>query len=399
MNTSRAVLVAALTLAGGARAAGISLDAHGGRATGLATAVTAQIDDPSAVFYNPAGLLHTEGLQVLAGDTLIVPRVRFDSKTSGLSTTNEFSISPPPYAFASFKPSKDLALGFGVFTHYGASASWPDEWEHRFRSLRSQLATYYFNPEVAYRVLPRVRLGVGFQAVRGTLRIERRLNFVDTEGTVVLSGAGWGYGFNAGVQVDILPEKLAFGLSYRSVATVDFRGGATFENIPRELSGTLKDQPIESTIRTPDTVFAGVSYRVTPELLLAADVNWYRWSNVPDITFVFEDAALTQKVPKRWRNSFNYHLGAEYRLLPELALRLGAVYDPTPSPVDTLTPDLPDSNRLKGTLGAGYTRGRLNLDLGYQFVLVDGLESTAPGYEGRYSGSAHVLGLSIGYRL
>ncbi len=108
-------------------------------------------------------------------------------------------------------------------------------------------------------------------------------------------------------------------------------------------------------------------------------MNWYHWANVPDITFVVEDLSRTQKLPKRWQNTFNYHLGAKYQLKPELALRLGAVYDPTPSPADTLTPDRPDANRLKGSLGVGYVRGRMNVDLGYQLVLVNGQETTAPG--------------------
>jgi long-chain fatty acid transport protein len=82
------------------------------------------------------------------------------------------------------------------------------------------------------------------------------------------------------------------------------------------------------------------------------------------ITVDFEDPSLSQNLLKRWHDTVNFHLGGEYRWSPALALRLGAVYDPTPSPLDTLTPDLPDSNRLKITAGAGYTHERFHADVG-----------------------------------
>lgn len=398
MSLPRLALLSALTLAGGAHAAGFAVDTHGGRATGMATAVTAHIGDPSAVFYNPAGLLHTEELQLVVGDTLILPKLEFTAKDTGTRTATGRIVSPPPHLYATARLGDTLAAGFGVFTQYGSTSNWPEDWEHRFRSLRSKLATYFLNPEIAWRPHQRVRLGAGVQVVRATVAIERKLDFVDTEGTVSLGGAGWGLGFNAGLQVDVIPERVAVGLAYRSSAALAFTGRAHFDNIPKELANTLRDQPLRTTVKTPDTAFAGVSVRPLAGLVLAADVNYYRWSNLPDITIDFEDDGLDQRLPKRWRDTFNYHLGAEYQLLPVLALRAGAVYDPTPSPVDTLTPDLPDSTRLKGAVGVGYTRDRLQLDLGYQVVLLRPVDSSAPGFEGRYNGRAHVVSLSIGYR-
>jgi long-chain fatty acid transport protein len=398
MIMPRLALLSALALAGSAHAAGFAVDTHGGRATGMATAVASHISDPSAVFYNPAGLLHTDELQLVLGDTVILPKLEFTSRETGVRTATGPIVSPPPHFYATARLGDDLAAGFGVFTQYGSTSNWPEDWEHRFRSLRSKLATYFLNPEAAWRPHERVRLGAGLQVVRATVEIERKLGFVDTEGSVFLSGGGWGLGFNAGLQVDVVPKLIEVGLAYRSSAALKFTGRAHFEDIPLELANTLRDQSLRTTVRTPDTAFAGVSVRPFSGLLLAADVNYYRWSNLPEIAIDFEDEALNQRLPKKWSDTFNYHLGAEYQLLPEIALRAGAVYDPTPSPEDTLTPDLPDSNRLKGAVGVGYTRDRLQLDLGYQIVLLRPVESSAPGYEGRYNGRAHVVSLSIGYR-
>ncbi|HEX6201760.1 MAG TPA: hypothetical protein VF100_02080, partial [Thermoanaerobaculia bacterium] len=63
-----AALVAALLLpAPPAAASGFDDFLHGGRATGQAGAFVARAADPSAVRYNPAGIVHTQGWELQAG--------------------------------------------------------------------------------------------------------------------------------------------------------------------------------------------------------------------------------------------------------------------------------------------------------------------------------------------
>ena len=56
-----------------ANAAGTALDVQGGRATGMAGATTAFIDDASAIYFNPAGMANGKGLDAQAGVNLIAP--------------------------------------------------------------------------------------------------------------------------------------------------------------------------------------------------------------------------------------------------------------------------------------------------------------------------------------
>jgi long-chain fatty acid transport protein len=79
-------------------------------------------------------------------------------------------------------------------------------------------------------------------------------------------------------------------------------------------------------------------------------------------------------------------------------LRLGFVHDPTPSPADTLTPDLPDATRLKFSAGVGYhCRCGIAADVGYQFVYLLPQRSLAYALPGQYSGTAHVAALTLAY--
>ena len=60
-----------------AQAGAFSIFEHGARAMGRASAFVAAPDDPSAIFFNPAGLAYLEGTQAYLGATLIVPVGKF----------------------------------------------------------------------------------------------------------------------------------------------------------------------------------------------------------------------------------------------------------------------------------------------------------------------------------
>ena len=380
--------------------AGFKLDLHGARATGMGAAVTAFIDDPSALYYNPAGISGRSGFQVQAGVHLIVPMLNFTHAADGDVTSSPLGVSPPPHAHLTFGITDDLAIGVGVFSPFGASGNWPLDWEGRFKAQRSSLQMFDINPTLAYRIHPRLKLGVGFNAVRGTVMIERALNFVDSEGAVSLGGGTWGFGWNVGAQIEVVEKRLFFGASYRSPVTMKFEGNAHFSNIPVEFANRLKDQPIKAQVILPQQANFGLTLQPMDSLRLSLDAHYVEWSSFTELAIEFENPDLTVPLKKGWIDQVSVHVGGEYNVTKSVAVRLGFVYDPTPSPRGTLTPDLPDSTRLKITAGVGWQhQSGFGIDVGYQFVVLTGADSTAPGFQGRYAGTAQVLGLTLGYKM
>lgn len=386
-------------LAAPALASGFRLETHHARAAGMGIAVTALTDDASAIVYNPAGLAGRKGLDVQAGLSLVVPSIVFTSDATGASTQTLTRVSTPINVNASFGLTEDLAVGLGVFNPFGAGATWPAAWEGRGRALTSNVQTFAFNPTVAYRVHPRFRIGAGVQVLRGTVGIERGLSFVDAEGKVSLGGDAWGLGWNAGVQGTLVDDRLSYGFTWRSSVPLTFSGRAHFDGVPPEFQGRLSDQPITASVTMPDVATVGLGFLATPRLKLGLDVNFVTWSSFRQLFIDFASADLDNPLPKRWRDTMSVHLGAEYDVTSRLQARLGFVYDQTATPTDTLTPDLPDAQRVRFCAGAGYRFAfGLSLDVGYQFVLLLPQRSTAPGFSGTYSGGAQVVGLNAGYR-
>jgi long-chain fatty acid transport protein len=371
------------------------VDVHGGRATGMAAAVTAMIDDASGVFYNPAGLAQGKGLDLEIGDTVIVPAFKFEDP-AGVTTDGSKKPIPPPHFYASYGLTEEVTFGIGVFSPYGLVVEWPQGWDGRFQSARSELDTFYINPEVAVRATPWLRVGAGLQIVRAIAQLDRALNYIDSEGATHLAGGGWGVGGNAGVQVEAIPETLSFGATYRSLVNVDITGNSHFSGTPTNLQTLLQDQPVSTTAHLPQSISLGVAVRPFSRLRLSFNADYTGWQSIHELLIIFQNPTLNTYLPKRWKHTWNYHLGGEYELTDQWRLRGGILIDPTPSPVDTITPDLPDADRVNIALGGGYRWRNFRIDAGYQLVVITSVTSTAPAWPGKYSGVANLLSLTLG---
>jgi long-chain fatty acid transport protein len=394
------IAVLSVGIAGRAWAAGFALDVLSARATGMAAAVTAFIDDAQAAFYNPAGLAQGRGLDVRLGLTPIVPSFSFQSDNTGATTSAILRVTPPPHVYASYGITDQLSVGLGFYTPYGLVVPWPRGWEGNYLSIFSDLKTYYFTPEVAYRIVDRVRLGAGVQIVRATVQLKREIRLPDSSLALAeLAGGTWAVGYIAGVQIDLVPSVLTFGATWRSTANGDINGRAHFSSVPPSLQNTLKDQNASTHLNLPGTIALGLAYLGVEKLKLSFEMDYYSWQVFGRLAVNFEDPSLNTLSPKNWTHTWNYHLGAEYALNSQWRLRGGLMYDPTPSPQDTISPELPDANRVNIAAGAGYQWDKFAVDAGYQLVVITHATTTLPQLPGTYSGVANLLSVTFGFHL
>ena len=404
MNRSFLVVTSAvavgLSFAHDSWAAGTAVNVQSARATGMASAVTAMIDDSSAIYYNPAGIAQGKGINVLVGDTLIKPSFSFRSATTGNSASTS-GVVTPFHLYATGGLTENLSAGVGVFSPFGTTVKWPSNWEGRSLATQSSQATFYINPTVAYRIGP-LRIGGGLQIVRSTLDLQRKIVFPDQEGSSEVGADSWGVGANFGAQVEAVRQYLSFGVHYRSAVKLNFTGNVHFDNIPASFVGTIHDQRMSTSLVEPDSLAFGIASRPIPPLVLDLDLVWFGWSKLHSIDTNFPDDAsgtLASSQLKNWKNVFNVHFGGEAKVADAWRIRAGTLYDPTPSPADTLTPELLDTNRLNLALGGSYVhKSGFHIDLGYQLILLFKKTSTAPQLPGEYHGGrVDILGVSVGY--
>ena len=134
-------------------------------------AFSAQADDPSAIYYNPAGMTQLPGIQTSGGVQFVNPNVEF-TNSMGESTTNEvpalIGLPPPAQLFitASLKdldvrPLQNVSLGFALLNLFGFGTKYPEDSPLNTSVIRAQLPLLDFKPTAAYRFSDILSVGLG----------------------------------------------------------------------------------------------------------------------------------------------------------------------------------------------------------------------------------------------
>ena len=406
-----ALTIAVLVLASGNLiAGGYQINEHGARGMAQGGAFAARALDPSAIFYNAAGIGFLSGAHLQLGSTLIFPSTTFRGPlqfNSNDETKQVKNVFYPSTLYGTYSlDEQGLAFGLGVFNPYGLGSEWPADWVGRGITTKITLQTFYINPTVAYRVLPNLSIGAGFDFVYGNAVLQRKILDFSPEGEVKLDGSGTGVGFNAGVIYKPI-EMLSLGISYRSQVKLKLKGTTTF-TVPSQLQPLFPGGDANVELKPPATLFAGVA--ATPytsgdqKLTVEFDYQWTGWSAYDTLSVKFDQHTTAQQdlvSPKNYEDSYMLRIGAEYEC-SDWAFRVGYIYDKTPDPDPSLDPLLPDANRSDFSIGVGYkVTPNLTIDAAYMFIAFQNrsvpLGTTIIGFDGAYSSTANLFALSLGY--
>ncbi len=350
-----AACAAAALVSPRAAASGFNIDEQSARATGRAGAIVASTRNASAIYYNPAGLGHTQGLSFELGTSVVAPSTSFVSESTGALTEADTQVFPLPHAYASYRANELVVLGIGVNAPYGLALEWPTDSPGRAIVREAELRTFFVMPVIAFdasEVAPGLSFGIGPDFVPSSVRLERDILFGEDTATVALGGNGFGVGGRAGISYRPPSLPVSFGLTYRSPVQLDFSGDADFDASPEYRASLPPDGPATTGVRLPASVAAGIALRPVPEWELETDVNWRGWSSYD--TLVIELPAGEQSVAERnWDDAITLRIGTEYTFAQRWTARAGFIWDQTPVPDDTLDFQLPDANRIDVTLGFG----------------------------------------------
>ena len=424
MRSLAAAVLLGAAAAGPAQAAGFGIYEQGARAMGGAGAYTARVDDPSAMYFNPAGLAHLDAPSLLVSPNLIHYKSEFagSAPAPGFGVTEETKgqVFPPFSIYYAQRVSSKVAAGLGVFNPYGLQVEWrdPAAFTGRTISTTSRITPFYFVPTVAWAPSPQWRVGAGANLVLSTVELRRGLQAynpiddrTDDIGRVVLeSDRGFGAGFNAGVQW-WPSERMRWGLTYRGRVDIDYEGSADFTQVSSGnpafdaavAASFPPDQAIETAVAFPAQVSLGVARHFTDAWSAELDVNWTPWSSFDrlDVTFA-ETPSRNLSIVEEWKDAWNVRAGVEHRGdagASPWAWRAGWYYDESPQPTEGVGPLLPDANRHGVSGGLGWRGEKTALDAYLLFVLA-GERSTEginrDGYDGTYKSRSVVGGVSLG---
>ena len=123
--------------------AGFALFEHGSRAVGLGGAFGATADDPTAIYFNPAGIAFLQGTQFALGTELITESDTFTGANpypgQGYSVDMKKQIFALPELYLTGELTPDLHWGIGAYAPFGLGTWWPDEYAGKYISKRVTL--------------------------------------------------------------------------------------------------------------------------------------------------------------------------------------------------------------------------------------------------------------------
>lgn len=432
-------------------AGGFALSGVGSRATAMGGAYRGLSDDPSAMFWNPAGLGFMDENSVALGGTFILPSSTWDptgrpiSGIPGYSAKEyeaEKSLRTFPTILGLMAKNPKFKYGLGVYVPYGLGTTWdayniaangqtyttgfPED------EMMSSIAVLDMHPSVAYQINPKLSVGAGISAMYGTIEIAK-IGFNSTLATAYgvpspyiapistdLNGSGFGVGANLGIMYKPTP-CLSVGLSGKIPSEVKMTGEAEVYlwkpllgvNSPASKIGGKSD--IDATLKLPAEVGLGLGYKVNQNWTVSLDYAYTMWDRL-DKVIVEMDTPIVMipgaySISKselifNWENTSRISLGTEYKLGCN-SIRAGVFMDQTPIPETTQQPTLSDvGTKYSGNLGWGRSFGNFGVDANVQYIMFDEREVTTTSYdagsptnlEGKYNSTSISGNIGLSYK-
>lgn len=384
------------TVAQHASGAGFGLYEGSARGNAMGGALTARADDPSALYYNPAGITQLEGVQIMGGATFIAPSAEVETLTpaGAVTTETEDNVWVPPHLYGTYQVNDQLWAGFGMYSRFGLGTEFKSTWPGRFNSYNASIQTLSFNPNVALKLNDKISVAAGLSAMWFDLALERKIPILGNELNFKLTGDSIGYGYNAGLRAQLM-DRVALGVAYQSTVEQEIEGDA---DITLAKSGATGD------VKLPDMVFFGLSVNPVDKLSVEIGAVYTGWSTYDALTVKIKDPTLLGVTEvtseKDWDDTWRYVIGAEYALNDAWALRVGYVYDQTPVPDRTADYLVPANDRHLYSAGCGYKWNDWTLDLAYTYLAIEDREIKGRPQDGVFdsefkNGYAHMVGVSL----
>jgi long-chain fatty acid transport protein len=411
-----------LAIPASVRASGFALESQGARAMGFSGAYVAQAADPSAIYYNAAGIGFLKGKHLYAGALFGGLSTDFTGEgpypPAGTLETSSRGLGAVPTIYYSQQVGERVYLGVGFNRPFGFKSQWdnPDQFTGRYICTDCKIDSWGLNPTIAYRLEDRFSIGAGLDLRFSSFKQVRRLQAnpnpfpvpTDVAELTFDSDTKTGVGFNVGILASP-SENFSIGVAYRHKVTVVHDALASFVQI--RTGDAAVDEAVAKGLPASQQATAGFTYPASIAVgaalrrgywTIESDFQWTLWSSFDAVTLSFPntpsfDTLLPQDYASTWRGA----IGIEYLIGDDWEIRGGYSYDHSPQPTETISPFLQDEDRHGFAAGGSYKYESFRIDGVARYLLFRDRSTrglSRYGYDGLYESGGFSLSVSFGYR-
>jgi len=410
-------------------------------------------EDASTVYFNPAGMTQLPGRHFTAAIHSIKPSAKFSNINSSITTGGNggdaggTEIVPNIYFVTPI--SEKAKFGIGINAPFGLSTEYDNGWQGRYQSVKSTVTTLNINPSIGFSTDTNFSFGFGMNFQYMDAELTNALDFgaicygaadqagvppsaacdplslkpqymlaADAQsdindGYANISGDSWGMGYNFGMLFAPSNESRV-GFSYRSKVKHKLGGDANFQIadtaadqtilLLRGINQAFQDTNATANITLPEQWALSSYHQLNKHWELLGEITFTKWSQVQELVIEFENPNKGASVEEiKFRNSYRYAIGTNYKPNDRLIFRLGFAFDEGAAPNATYrTPRVPDHDRTWLALGFGYHQNAISFDVGYAHLMIDDAYINRTGSQGdtlngKYELSVDILSAQFNY--
>lgn len=341
---------------------------YSARHMGMGGAAIGWVNDPSALFHNPAGLAQVHGLSLMGDFSPLIGTITASPQDDPAATSIESDTTFAPFflAGAAYRITDWLAAGIAVYPVASAGAEYRytlDEADGEITD-HTRLVFIEISPGFALQLPQHIRVGFGYRI--NTTSLERtRSTANETELDLPLSGANF-FSFRAGAQWQPIPE-LELGLVYRHKTVTDVESDTA-----TVYGGEATN--VSSSFTLPSKFGFGArgnfgAFHAALDLEYGLNSQNKQSVIAGTVMVVGQETPLSVPNLFEWSDALTLRVGLEYRLMDDkIATRLGYIFDAKTSnehyPTAFGTPPGP-THVL--TVGGGYDAGPWQVNLAYAY--------------------------------
>ncbi|WP_396182002.1 OmpP1/FadL family transporter [Flavobacterium sp.] len=398
-------------------AGGYRVSIQGQKQLAMGHTGVAVVNSAEVAFFNPAGMSFLDKkFNLSVGGNALMAKTRFQSSQFNQTAATD-NLGTPFSIYATYKINEWVSAGLAVYTPYGSSVAWDQDWAGAHLVNNIDLSAIFIQPTISFRVGDVFSIGGGPILVQGSVNFNRNLTpnpLLSSNGSgtdVTLDAKGiTASGYNVGMMFK-LSKKITLGMDYRSEIIMEARGGsADFEDVPTIAAGSFTDTYFSADLPLPAEFTTGISYKASDKWLFAFDYNYTKWSVYESLDVDFDSALPTSVNPRNYKDVSAYRFGAQYKASDKFTVRGGYYIDESPVQRGYFAPETPRNDSTGYTGGFTYqVNSKLGIDMSFLYLHFDEVNNSydyfddpttntgTTSFGGTYKSSVFSPGIGITY--
>jgi long-chain fatty acid transport protein len=355
-------VAAVLVSAGNAVAGGLWLNEYGDFSGGRASAgAQAGVDDAATIAHNPASATRIEGSQLFVSGGVLIPKTKFDVEYSnpenGFDNGRDAGVTAPAASMSYVHDfgSDKWSGGIYFIGAAGAGLDYGNKWAGRYQATDVDLLIATVAPTVAYKLGDRLSIGASLQYWYADLDLKLNVPSVvpnREDGKASVNGDDTGFGFTLGAMYE-LTDRTRFGILYQSELQPKFHGDLKlrFPDGPITAAEGVK-VAADTELNMAQYVRLAMHHDMNEKWAVDFTIGWDDWNQLDNVFVSTNDGSLG--IPTKWRDTYHYAWGTQYRLDKYWTLTTGIAYDTNPVDAQNRNAQLPVDRQVRVAAGARY---------------------------------------------